>query len=423
MGGNLEMLESMRDDLKKLWWETPSGFPKLEKQFDEKEKKAKEKYTDLYIDKLTEMIKELQQAGGGAAVRPGTSERARDLLREVGRNVLEIEDKNLDIILDDGFFKTTSDFITKAREFDASIRIDDIMQAMRNVWIMNCIQVLSGLRVAFSPSIFAYSMLYPYTDNFLDANDIDREEKKRALKRLGMKLAGNAAMPLNEYDKSVFKLVDMIEEQFPRKDYPDIYRSLISIHQAQQDSLAQQNRQVSPYELNILDITFNKGGTSVLADAYLVNGNLSNSEAGFMFSFGILLQLADDLQDTGNDLAEGHMTIFSQTAGKWKLDLLTNKLLNFTLKILDKDSSFTSGKMKDMLEIIKYNCILLILAAVANNGRYYSREYLKKIERYSPLSFGYLKKLYSRLNKEFDNIRKSFGGEHAEAVIAAVLAQ
>lgn len=423
MNGDLETTEALRNNLKKLWWDTPSSFPKLEKQYGEKEKKNREKAAELYADKLSEMAKELQQSGNGAKVKPGTGDRARELLRETGRNVLDMEDKYLDIILEDGFFMATSEFITKAREFDATIHIDDIMQAMRNVWIMNCIQVLSGLRVTFSHSVFAYSMLYPYTDNFLDAADIDREEKKRTLKRLGMKLAGNASMPINEYDKSVFALVEMIEKQFPRRDYPEIYRSLIEIHQAQQNSLTQQNRQASPYELDILDITFNKGGTSVLADAYLVNGNLSRADANFMYSFGILLQLADDLQDAGTDLSAGHMTIFSQTADKWTLDQLTNKLINFILKILDRDSLFNPGKAKDMLEVIRYNCILLVLAAAAKNSRYYSREYLKQLESYSPVSFGYIRKLNARLGKEYENARKSFGDVQAEEVIAEVLAQ
>lgn len=423
MNGGLETTELLRNNLKKLWWDTPSSFPKLDKQYNDKEKKKREKAAELYTDQISDLAKELQQAGNGAEIKPGTGSKARALLREAGRNVLDIEDKYLDIILEDGFFKATSDFIKSAREFDPAIHIDDIMQAMRNVWIMNCIQVLSGLRVAFSRSVFAYSMLYPYTDNFLDAADIDGEEKKRSMKRLGIKLAGNAAMPLNEQDKAVFALVDMIEGQFPRREYPEVYKSLIEILNGQQSSLLQQNRQASPYELDILDITFSKGGSSVLADAYLVSGNLGHGEAGFMYGFGILLQLADDLQDAGSDLAGGHMTMFSQTAGKWELDKLTSKYLNFILKILDKESSNFTGKAKDMLEIIRYNCILLVLAAVAKNSRYYSREYLKKLEAYSPVSFGYIKKLSLRLGKEYENARKSFGEAQAEEVIAAVLAQ
>ena len=46
--------------------------------------------------------------------------------------------------------------------------LQEIGQAMRNVWIMNISQVLLNVEVKFTNAIFAYSMLYPYTDNILD---------------------------------------------------------------------------------------------------------------------------------------------------------------------------------------------------------------------------------------------------------------
>jgi hypothetical protein len=51
----------------------------------------------------------------------------------------------------------------------------------------------------------------------------------------------------------------------------------------------------------ILPISFFKGGTSVLADAFLVKGNLNIKEMHFAFAYGSFLQLLDDLLYTGND--------------------------------------------------------------------------------------------------------------------------
>ena len=53
-----------------------------------------------------------------------------------------------------------------ARKFDDDLPIGDIMQAMRNVWISNALQLLFGKEVYYSKANFAYSMLYPYTDNY-----------------------------------------------------------------------------------------------------------------------------------------------------------------------------------------------------------------------------------------------------------------
>ena len=57
------------------------------------------------------------------------------------------------------------------------MEVYDIFQAIRNVWIMNSIQILYNMEVKLTPSIFAYSMLYPYSDNYLDDANISVGEK------------------------------------------------------------------------------------------------------------------------------------------------------------------------------------------------------------------------------------------------------
>jgi len=54
-----------------------------------------------------------------------------------------------------------------------------------------------------------------------------------------------------------------------------------------------------------------KGGTSVLADGYLVNGEMTEEEALFAFGLGVALQLVDDLQDTSRDMAVNQHTLFT----------------------------------------------------------------------------------------------------------------
>jgi len=72
----------------------------------------------------------------------------------------------------------THQFIRKVREFDNDIKLDKMVQALRNVWIMNILQVLFNIKVEYTPSVFAYSMLYPYTDNYLDNTEISFQDKQ-----------------------------------------------------------------------------------------------------------------------------------------------------------------------------------------------------------------------------------------------------
>lgn len=41
----------------------------------------------------------------------------------------------------------------------------------------NALQLLFGKEVYYSKANFAYSMLYPYTDNYLDNTNIDKNDK------------------------------------------------------------------------------------------------------------------------------------------------------------------------------------------------------------------------------------------------------
>ena len=61
---------------------------------------------------------------------------------------------------------------------------------MRNVWIMNGVQLMADVPVKITPSVFAYSMIYPYSDNFLDDPNVTEEEKQAFSKRFNQRLHG-----------------------------------------------------------------------------------------------------------------------------------------------------------------------------------------------------------------------------------------
>jgi hypothetical protein len=196
-------------------------------------------------------------------------------------------------------------------------------------------------------------------------------------------------------------LVQMIENQYPRDSFPQIYEALLAIHNAQSKSLLQQDKVSAIYEKDIIGITFEKGGMSVLTDAFLVKGTLLKKEAELMFGFGVILQLADDLQDVAEDRNKGHMTVFSQTASSFSmLDNVTNKLFNFMATVLDDDVFFNNPKLIVLKKLIKFNCNYLLFQAIAKNQELYSSDFIKRIKIYSPYSFKYLKSLYNRLGRE-----------------------
>ena len=162
----------------------------------------------------------------------------------------------IDLILKYGFFDIAAEFARRARQFDPTISDEDIYQASRNVMTMNFFQMLLNLPVALTPSVFAYSMLYPYTDNYLDDPKIARDTKLSFNQRFRRRLLGEAIRPVNTHEKAICDLVAMIEGEFDRSAYPQVYESLLVIHAAQVRSLRLLHQATSPYEVDVLGITF-----------------------------------------------------------------------------------------------------------------------------------------------------------------------
>ena len=111
-----------------------------------------------------------------------------------------------------------------------------------------------------SPSILAYSLLYPYTDNYIDDPRISGAAKRAFNERLGRRLAGERLSPAGVKEKAIFKLVAMVEEQYSRNDNPDVFESLLSIHDAQSESLHLLRENAAPGEVDVHGLSFYKGG-------------------------------------------------------------------------------------------------------------------------------------------------------------------
>lgn len=406
------MVGKFKNKYIKLWWDTDKCFPIFGQEIGLKEKILRERHMNKFLNDLFSHLKECPK---DETQRVDWKNNLWSMIKNFGHSCGFTEDeingdfsKSLPII--------THKFICNVKEFDNTISLDKMVQALRNVWIMNILQVLFNKKVEYTPSVFAYSMLYPYTDNYLDSTEISLKDKKSINERFKLRLEGEEINPSNSYEEALFKLVSIIEGQYPRPSHGEIYESLLCIHAAQCNSLTQQKGMSSPYEKDILGISTEKGGTSVLADAYLVNGRLSTPEADFMFAYGTLLQFCDDLQDAKEDLQNGHMTIFSQTAEKWPLDNITNALFDFSNKVIDLDEGFMSEESYKMKNFLNKNLISLIFEAISQNYNLYSKEYIKTIEKYYPFRMAYTRKLYKKIKNNYSSF-KSVNGYSIDDVI------
>jgi len=380
-----------------LWWQTGSSAPSLGPTYTDREQSARAAHLERFLGSLTA---ELQRPPRTQSARQATQERIYSAFGAFARSALGFEERHLDILLSRGFTQVAAEFAQAARRFDPAVSGSDISQASRNAWAMNGLQLLLGLPVQLTPAVFAYSMLYPYSDNYLDDPTIPVETKMAFNERLTRRLAGEGIAPTNAHERIICDLMGMIEGQFERSQYPQVFESLSAIHRAQIKSVGLLHRNVSPYEVDVLGISFEKGGTSVLADGYLVAGSLTEAHAEFLFGWGAFLQLADDLQDVQQDGKDGLLTVFSQTAGRWPLDTLTNRTFHFGAKVLEGLGCFDAPGVEPLKELMRTSAVMLLINAASRASRLYTRSYLRELEAHSPFRFSFLSKSRKKLARQ-----------------------
>lgn len=296
-------------------------------------------------------LKEAERAARGAKGSPAERQLAREritaLFPRFAASALGLGAEPV-LLLTDGFLPVGAELAQWTRAFDPEMSLEDTIQAARNAWIACGMQALVGLPMKLTPSILAYSLLYPYSDNFLDQPEISGTEKIEFSERFRQRLRGQRLPARSRREASVWTMVRLIEDEFPRERYPQVFASLLAIHQAQEESLAQLGKAYSTDRCltceEILRISCAKGGSSVLADACLVQPELKPEESRFSFQWGVLLQLGDDLQDVAEDLQRGSLTLFTLAARQGQpLDGLVRQLLCFSERVADMMENLQFG--------------------------------------------------------------------------------
>jgi hypothetical protein len=360
-------------------------------RYSPKEQQRREKAYDQGLRAVEREVKRLPRSKED---RLNSQDRIVAAFARFSATALDLERENVKLLTDD-FLPVGTKLAWWARRFDPNLSMGDIIQACRNAWTACGLQPLLGERVAITPSILGYSLLYPYSDNYLDREDISSAAKLRFSERFRGRLRGEELSAQDDREAALWTLVNLIEEQYPRARFPQVFDCLLAIHRAQEESIAQLRSPSSDAE--VLRMSCAKGGSSVLADACLAHGWLSERERRFSFEWGVLLQLGDDLQDVRDDLQRGSVTLFTRAAGLGRpLDGLVIQLLNFSEQVGGRMDSLPNGS--DMLKrLLRMSWRSLIIGAVANSHDYFSSGFLAEAERWSPFRFEFLRSRNQRL--------------------------
>jgi hypothetical protein len=413
------LVDRLREKHAALWIETPCATPVVGRTYRTDEQRANGESGDRFTAEVEHALSTYPSQRGD---QDNWRRHIGVQFRRFAKQCLGYSDELLNVLLTSQNLEATRKFVHQATTFDSEVDIDDLHQALRNVWVMNSIQMLLGLPATCSASVFAYSMLYPYTDNYLDDSLLSMQEKRMFNRWLEQRLKGAAWQPRNSRERALSQLVQLIENEHSRITARDVYHSLLAIHTAQDNSLQQQSRRQGVSDADLLEISIGKGGTSVLAHGFLVNRTLSDNEADFIFGYGVFLQLLDDLQDVVVDTECQHATLFTETVRRNEyLDGLTSRLYHFMQTVLQGISCFASPEALVMHELIRRNCALLMLQAIARHQQLFSSEFLRQVESYSPMSFPYLRLFPEMVRERYDTAKREFTRRQRNTSIYSVL--
>lgn len=377
-------------------WQDCAGHPvPAAAYYHPKEQQKREK---AYDEALRTVEREMKRAPRTRSARLATQQRVTAAFARFSALALDLSEEAIDLLTGD-FLPAGTQLARWARRFDPTLSMADIVQACRNAWTACGMQPLFGEPMRLTSSILGYSLLYPYSDNFLDRETVSTQAKLNFSERFRKRLRGESLSEQDPREFAIWTMVQLIENQYPRAAYPQVYDCLLAIHRAQENSLKQLSlHTISPNQIfqdhnhaGILQISCAKGGTSVLADAILARGWLNGQESQFAFEWGVLLQLGDDLQDLAEDMQRGSNTLFTRAAQQGiPLDNLTRQLLNFSDRVAARMDHLphASPMLRSLLRMAWRS---LIVGAVAYSHQFFSHAFLKEIEPSSPFRFAFLR--------------------------------
>lgn len=391
-----EFQKRQTEELREIWYTCDQGSLSIPVEFSSgKKRENEERVSEL----LAWLEKQLSLKKSDPEEQKQKSFEAGERLKEFSGKVFDLSDEQTNCFHDLGIDQVSGEFYRQARSFDPKMDTSDIYQASRNVWTSNYLQALLDLPIQLTPALFAYSMLYPVSDNYLDDPRLSRAEKIAFNERFYAWLTGAVVKPMNANEQQVLDLVKMIESQYRREQYPQVFDSLLAIHAAQDRSMRMPESPVPPYLVDVLGVTFSKGGTSVLADGVLAAGELNVVEMGIIFNFGAFAQLMDDQEDMASDLQKNALTIFTDAARIGKADLVARRLFCFAHQVLQGMEYFDHERVRPLKQMSMKGIDLLMIDGILRMEKYYSKAYLAELEPHFPVHFKFMRKVRTELMK------------------------
>lgn len=361
------------------WLEARDSFPDFFSEFNPEVKAENEQYIKAITADFQKQFTSFPRLPLG---RKKWKKDTLNLLKDVLYNETIINlHHSMDQPTIDAFAEEIFEFLRHVRKFAPELTFTDIGQAIRNYIVYAMFKKIHNDNSGFSRSGFGYSMLYPFTDNYIDNNKCTSEEKQAYNRMIHEKINGHSVKPTTHHQSKTCDLLQAIDEEYPREYATGAQQLLLMMLEAQEFSIRQQYRELPLSKEERLDISIYKGGISVLIDRFFVKKEITETDLYFYLEFGFFLQMADDLQDIKEDSSVGHSTLFTLDLRPEKPEKVVNQLLHFLNNIMENYKADNNQFKNFILSASN----LLILSSVVGSKEFFSRKYLNMIENYLPI--------------------------------------
>ena len=408
------LLESNKDiqnylnTMKSEWLAASNYFPDFLSEISKETKTRNEQYIQTISNDFQKQLKGFSRIPIGHKKR---KQKMINLLTDVICNETIIgihycmDQKTLE-----AFQEELKEFLRHVRKFAPELSFDDVGQALRNYIVYVMFKEIKQIKSGFSMAGFGYSMLYPFTDNYIDSINYSDKEKTEYNKIIRDKIEGKEVHPKSMHQRKTCELLQAIESEYPRDNDSTVFTLLLMMLEAQENSIRQQykmnwqaNSLVMKKDLPLtagerLDISLYKGGISVLIDRFFVQKEITEDEWIFYLGLGFFLQLADDLQDIKNDSMQGNQTIFTVDLHHGQEKKIVNKMLHFVHHIMDA----YQAENDIFKNFILSNCYQLIYSSAIGSKEFFSKDYLDELEKYLPVTYPFLENTKKNLIENKD---------------------
>lgn len=378
--------EQYLTQIKEMWLQAEEEFP----DFLVPVSKADKRKNESFIKKATKEMKKLSKEKAEQFVFR--------LLNE--EQIIGIHDVMDSETLED-FQEELKRLLRRIRSFAPELDMEGIGQAARNYIVYAMFLELNGVPQNCGDAIFGYSMLYPYTDNFIDNPLHTLADKQNYNQIIRDKIKGLPVMTDSEHIQKTCDLLAAIESAYTRQREEPVFGLLLAMLEAQEESIRQQQKADLSFD-DILDISLYKGGISVLIDRYLVPKEMTEEDLRFYLGFGFFLQLADDLQDITEDRNKNSRTVLNYEQTNLYVERMVSKMFHF-IKALFEDYRTQKEEFKSF---ILTNCYQLMYLSITGSGEHLRETYLKRIESYVPVSFAFMEELRENQEKGREGAEK-----------------